>query len=64
MRNVYTVALDGVAVKVHRLTGGEYRARLYLGGVAYEAADYYTSDEIDALATADSMLAANVEKAA
>ena len=27
----------------------EYRARLYFGSVAYDAADYYTTDKQDAL---------------
>lgn len=49
-------APNGREVKVyHDTEWGEYRARLVVDGLVVPAADYFTDDKADAIATAETM---------
>jgi hypothetical protein len=56
MRKIAEFGDSARLVKVHRISDtGEYRARLYIEGVANEKADYFDTDKKGCLATAEIM---------
>lgn len=58
MRKIYETTTGSHRYTVHYSTEWqEYRVRLYANGIAYPAADYFTSDKADALDTADALAA-------
>ena len=53
MRKIYETTTGSHRYAVHYSTEWqEYRVRLYANGIAYPAADYFTSDKADAIDTA------------
>ncbi|MCH7605379.1 hypothetical protein IID24_05320 [Patescibacteria group bacterium] len=57
LRKIHTETFGARVVKVYiDSTWGEFRCRLYVGGVLRAEADYFTGDKDDALATAKAMV--------
>lgn len=54
LRKIGTINHGTAEVRIYRdAEWNEYRARLYIGGVLQESADYHTDDKHDAFATGD-----------
>ena len=59
-RRVYVNDGGNTEVKVY-LEDGEYTARIYVAGKLQFKRDYFTDDKDDAIATADAMLAEELD---
>ncbi len=58
LRKIHSETLGNRSAKVYRdAEYQEFRARLYLDGVLYEPADYFTDSKSDAIETALAMVA-------